>query len=95
MPWEALAATKRANTLKKIPEAWRLTPVDLEKVKGQRDLTGPFIQQFLTAGEVSITSKESVNIVNDIKGGRLTAVQVTTAFCKRAAVAHQIVRVPA
>ncbi|KAK3307120.1 amidase signature domain-containing protein [Chaetomium strumarium] len=89
-PWEVRAAAKRASTLSKIPEAWRLSPADLDRAKSQRDLTGPFIQQFLQPDEISIVSKDSVEIVNEIKEGNLSAVQVTTAFCKTAAVAHQI-----
>ncbi|GAB1318531.1 amidase [Madurella fahalii] len=88
--WEDLAAAKRASTLDKIPEAWRLTPAELAKAKHQRDLTGQFIQQFLTADDISITAMESVDLVHAIKEGKLSAVQVTTAFCRTAAVAHQI-----
>ncbi|KAI1146361.1 amidase signature domain-containing protein [Nemania diffusa] len=88
--WKVSAATKRADTLNKIPPQWRLGPADLAAAQKQRDLTGPFIQQFLNADEVSIISRDSVAIVEDIKKGRLTAVQVTTAFCKTAAIAHQI-----
>lgn len=89
--WEALAAAKRASTLAKIPEAWRLTPADLARAKDQVDLTGSFIHEFLAADEISITAKDSVDLINEIRDKRLSAVQVTTAFCKRAAVAHQIV----
>ncbi|KAI0205858.1 amidase signature domain-containing protein [Astrocystis sublimbata] len=88
--WEALAAAKRANTLEKIPVEWRLSPTDLAEAKEQRDLTGPFIRKFLGANVTSIISKDSTQLVEDISAARLTAVQVTSAFCKTAAVAHQI-----
>ncbi|KAK3900023.1 Acetamidase [Staphylotrichum tortipilum] len=88
--WEARAAAKRADTLEKIPEGWRLSPADLARAKSQRDLTGAFIEQFLTLGEIAITTKDSIDLVNEIREKQLTAVQVTTAFCKRAAVAHQV-----
>ena len=91
LSWEALAAAKRAGTFAKIPEIWRLDPVDLARAKDQIDLTGSFIQEFLTADEISITSKDSVDLVNEIRDKSLSAVQVTEAFCKRAAIAHQIV----
>lgn len=89
--WEVRAAAKRADTLNKIRPQWRLGPADLAEARKQRDLTGPFIQQFLEADEISIILRDSVAIVEDIKRGHLTAVQVTTAFCKTAAIAHQIV----
>ncbi|KAI0882064.1 amidase [Annulohypoxylon maeteangense] len=88
--WKAKAAAKRANTLAKIYPQWRLSPGDIERASTQRDLTGPFIQQFLDHGDISIVSMDSLPIVNAIKQGSLTSLQVATAFCKAAAVAHQI-----
>ncbi|KAI0106415.1 amidase signature domain-containing protein [Nemania sp. FL0031] len=90
MSWEARAAAKRADTLNKIPAEWRLSPADLAEAERQRDLTGPFIQRFLNADETSIILKDSVQLVEDLRGAKLTAVQVTSAFCKTAAIAHQI-----
>lgn len=89
--WETRAAEKRASTLGKIPPEWRLDPADLGRAKKQRDLTGPFIQQFLEPGEIAIISRDSVEIADAIRKGALTAVAVTTAFCKTAAIAHQLV----
>ncbi|KAK8136419.1 amidase [Apiospora sp. TS-2023a] len=88
--WEAMAAEKRAATISKIPESWRLSETDLSDAKGQRDLTAPFICKFLTEDEVAITAQNTTQIASAIQDGHLTAVQVTTAFCKRAAIAHQI-----
>ena len=93
-PWQAKAAAKRASTLAKIPAQWRLTRADLGKAAGQRDLTGSFIAQFLDSDEASIVSMDSVPIVDAIKTGRLSALRVTSAFCRGAAVAHQIVSRP-
>ncbi|KAJ8131576.1 hypothetical protein O1611_g2051 [Lasiodiplodia mahajangana] len=88
--WEARAAAKRAETLNNIPAEWRLSPADLAGAEKERHLTGPFIQRFLDADEVSIIAKDSVQLVDDIRRAKLTAVQVTRAFCKTAAIAHQI-----
>ncbi|GAW20091.1 hypothetical protein ANO14919_095870 [Xylariales sp. No.14919] len=88
--WQARAAAKREDTLNKIYPKWRLSPIDLARAKEQRNLTGSFIQQFLQAEEISIISRDSIDIVEAIKKGELTAVQVTSAFCKAAAIAHQI-----
>lgn len=90
--WEIRAAEKRACVLGNIPPAWRLTAEDLQKARTERDLTGPFIRQFLTGRDNIITAKTSVELTESLRRGNLTAVEVTTAFCKRAAVAHQIVR---
>ncbi len=91
MSWEARAAGEPASTLAKIPSEWKVSGEDTARAKKQRDLTGPFIQQFLGADDISVISKDSVEIVESVKGGSLSAVQVTTAFCKAAAIAHQIV----
>ncbi|CAG1972961.1 unnamed protein product [Fusarium graminearum] len=88
--WESRSAAKRAETLDKIRPEWRLSPEDLERARQQRNITGPFIQQFLDEGDVSVTSMTSAPILKALGEGKLSAVQVTSAFCKRAAVAHQI-----
>ncbi|KID87241.1 general amidase [Metarhizium guizhouense ARSEF 977] len=88
--WEVKAAAKRAGTWAKIPPSWRLSPGDLQRAKNQRDLTGPFIRQFLPEDVNIITSKDSLELVESLRRGDLTAVEVTTAFCKTAAVAHEI-----
>lgn len=89
--WEAKAAAKRSSTHAKIPKEWLLDQEDLAKAAKQRDLTGPFIEQYLTAEEVSIIRQGSVLIINNIRNGEYSAQQVTHAFCKTAAIAHQIV----
>lgn len=89
--WEDRVAEKRADVLSKIRPAWRLSAEDLERAKTQRDLTGPFIHSFLHPDEVHIVTRESVDLVNAIKTRQLSASQVTAAFCKTAAIAHQIV----
>ncbi|KAK4203467.1 Acetamidase [Triangularia verruculosa] len=88
--WEIRAAGKRQSILDQIPKEWKLSTADINKAKAQRDITGPFIEQFLDNEEIKITSYDAVELVNQIQQGKLTAVQVTTAFSKRAAIAHQI-----
>ncbi|KAI5457488.1 amidase signature domain-containing protein [Mariannaea sp. PMI_226] len=90
IPWEVKAAAKRAATLAKIKPSWRLKPEDLEHASRQRNITGQFIERFLNAEDILVTGMDSVPIVNAIKDGKLSATKVTAAFCKRAAIAHQI-----
>lgn len=94
-PWQDKAAAKRASILASIPEEWRLSQSDLARAQEQRDLTGPFIRQFLNDEEVAITALDSVPLVGAIKSRKFSAVQVARAFCKTAAVAHQIVMMAA
>ncbi|KAF4548199.1 Acetamidase-like protein 2 [Elsinoe fawcettii] len=89
-PWEEKAAVKRAETLAKIPKEWRLSSDDLERAEQQRDLTGPFIQSFLSEDEVEVIKLDSVPLVGSISDGRLSAVRVAKAFCHATAVAQQI-----
>lgn len=89
--WETKAAAKRSSTMARIQAAWKLSSHDLQRAKTQRDLTGPFVKQLLAEDDISIISKDSVDLVECLRHGSFTAVEVTTAFCKTAAVAHQIV----
>ena len=89
--WQDKAEAKVAETKSKIPKEWRLHEDDLLAAKKQRQLSGPFIEGFLSAQELEITSNAAAPLVSKLQSGHYTALQVTTAFCKRAAIAHQIV----
>jgi hypothetical protein len=94
MSWEAKAAAKRSETLAKIPPEWRLSAADLDKAKQRRDLTGPgrpFIEDFLTPQETAVVEQNAHALLTQLRQGEYSAVQVTSAFCKAAAIAHQIV----
>jgi amidase len=89
--WQEKAEAKREKNRSKIPEEWTLTKEDLVAAKKQRQLSGPFIESFLDGHELEITSNDSVPLLSKVRSGHYTALQVTKAFCKRAATAHQIV----
>ncbi|KAJ5164264.1 Amidase [Penicillium coprophilum] len=88
--WELKGEVKRLAILNAIPEKWRLkSPVP--PATEVRDVTGHYIQQYLTKREIEITETDAVDIVNQTSTGRWSAVEVTEAFCHRAALAHQLV----
>jgi amidase len=87
--WEAKAATKRQAILDSIPQKWRLDNVP--SVQEQRDVTGKYVQQFLSAKEVEITETDAVGIAKQTAAGTWSAVEVAEAFCHRASLAHQLV----
>jgi len=89
--WEEKAQRKRESILAGIPKEWQLSTGDLERAQGQRDLTGPFINSFLTPETVAIISRDPCEIVALLQERNLSALQVATAFCQTAAIAHQIV----
>lgn len=91
--WRTTAAAKRAEILGKIPQPWRL-PEPLPSREEVPDVTGSYIRKFLTPREVDITETDAVGIVAQTSSGAWSAVEVTRAFCHRAALAHQLVKPP-
>jgi amidase len=88
--WEALAKEKRDSTNALIPKSW-LLPSPVPPASEQRDVTGKYIQQFLSAKEIEITETDAVGIVEKTTSGVWKARDVAEAFCHRAALAHQMV----
>jgi amidase len=92
--WKTIAAERRAEIHKKIPTEWLLPSAVLEKGKQEKRIVGSFIEGLLDSDTLKITSLDPVEIASRIATGALTSVKVVTAFCKRAAFAHQLVRTP-
>lgn len=90
MAWEAAAKAKRESVLALIPKDW-LLPSVLPTVAEQRDVTGRYIQQFLSPREIEITETDAVGIVQKTTTGGWKSREVAEAFCHRAALAHQMV----
>ncbi|KAH8809188.1 amidase signature domain-containing protein, partial [Xylogone sp. PMI_703] len=87
--WQELAENKRQAVRGLIPPKWRL-PLPLPSYETQKDVTGPYIHKYLTSREIEITEADAVKIVKQTKSGQWTATEVITAFCHRAALAHQL-----
>lgn len=88
--WKILGKQKRDTVNALIPKAWLLaSPVP--SAEDQRDLTGPYIQQFLSPREIEITETDAVGICEMTTSGLWKAREVTEAFCHRASLAHQMV----
>lgn len=89
--WESLAKEKRDSVNTLIPKSWLLTK-PLPSASEQRDVTGKYIQQYLSQREIEITETDAVGIVKKTTSGEWKAKEVTEAFCHRSALAHQMVR---
>ncbi|KAL2820994.1 amidase signature domain-containing protein [Aspergillus cavernicola] len=89
-PWKALADAKCQSTLNTIPSKWRIQE-PIPPAAELRDVTGSYIQQFLTPREIEITELDAFDIAEKTTTGEWAAVEVTEAFCHRAAIAHQLV----
>lgn len=91
IPWQDRAAEKVARTAAKIPSKWRISLEDRDRAREARNLTGAFIHSFLSEDEAEIVRLDSVTLVQKIASSSLSSLEVANAFCKTAAVAHQIV----
>ncbi|KAF7290781.1 Amidase domain-containing protein [Mycena indigotica] len=90
-PQTAMDAVQELHA--KIPLELRLSQDFLDKYPRGSDVRGAVAASgLLTAAEMEITNPEydSVAILDRIKNRELTAVQVTHAFCKRVAIAQQL-----
>ena len=98
--WEALASKKRAEVDAQLPVDWRLSRELLDEVQGGMHSTANIVDLdiarrsgVLSAKELEITGDYSSSaLVAKIARKELTSLEVTTAFCKRAAVGQQLVR---
>ncbi|TDZ13358.1 Acetamidase [Colletotrichum spinosum] len=89
--WELIAAKKREALASSIPTEWRI-PRDLLPPASQADVTGwPESSGWFTPKELAITNSNPSELLPKLASGQLKSLEVTKAFCKRAAAAHQLV----
>ena len=90
--WKDISAKAKEKLHSSIPPEWRI-PQDQLPPPDQLDVTSfPAKCGLLTDAELAITDSHATEIVKNIAAGDWKAEDVTIAFCKRAAVAHQVVR---
>ncbi|KNG91541.1 general amidase-B [Aspergillus nomiae NRRL 13137] len=93
-PWHEKALAKQATAASKIPPEWRLPEsiqAQLTSDPGLNCLDIPAQSGLLTARELAITTTEDATaLLAKIANQEYTAVEVTTAFSKRAAIAQQL-----
>jgi hypothetical protein len=92
--WKAIAKAKQAERLSKIPKEW-IIPEEL--YKGKINVASiPTTCGILTENEIHITSNyDATALLEKLRIGKFSSEEVTVAFCKRAAIAQQLVRSPA
>lgn len=102
--WETKAAERRKQLSNKIPAEWRLKEELLGELSAPADKSDNNVLELgfckrsgiLSEKELNITESYTVSeLLENLASGKLTAVEVTTAFCKRAAIAHQLVKTSA
>lgn len=91
LDWTDIAAKAQTRLINSIPAEWRIPPSKLPP-EDHLDVT-EFPRQcgLLDATELKITESYAIEIVGAVAAGEWTAEDVTRAFCKRAAIAHQVV----
>ena len=90
MGWEKIATAKKASLLGLIPQPWKINPADVPSTATLRDVTH-YICKFLHPLEIEITDSPTNKILENIRSLEWTSLEVTRAFCHRAALAHQLV----
>jgi amidase len=90
--WQDIAQAKQVERTSKIPKDW-IIPEEL--YKGRTNVIDiPDICGLLMPEELDITSNyDATVLLEKLKSGELSSEAVTTAFCKRAAIAQQLVKV--
>jgi amidase len=90
--WEEIARKKREALLAQIPADYRI-PSEREPPQSQLDVSvWPRESGWFSEKELQITESTAISILQRIASQEWTSEDVTRAFCKRAAAAHQLVR---
>ena len=90
--WEKIARTKRASRDAALPPEWRLRPDQISDDQ-LNVIHVPIECGILTTRELEITETDAVVLVQKLISREYSSHEVTLAFCKRAAIAQQLVRI--
>lgn len=89
--WKEIAAEKQRATLQSIPAKWlRPTIKDDMETSGYTN-TRAYLDLILGTEEVEITNLTVVELQEAVKTRKLSSFEITSAYCHRAALTHQIV----
>jgi amidase len=96
--WSTLVAEKQKQCQQKIPESWRLSPEHLSTfTQAGNDLIAADVCRkcgIMSELELNITENyTATELVQRLAARELSALDTTTAFCKRAAIAQQLVSI--
>jgi len=89
--WEEKAGEKRNSLYNLIPEEWRLSESILNNPPKNSTIV-PSQCGILSKLDLEITEIDNIEeLANHIAHGKYSSIQVIEAYCKRAAIAHQLV----
>lgn len=94
--WEILVQKKQTEVAAKIPDAWRLSSeytADISETANTNVLDVPRRCGILSPKQIEITENyDATALLEHIHSQKLSSYEVTEAFCIRAAIAQQVVR---
>jgi amidase len=94
--YKTASQEKRSANAAKIPKEWKLPSKYLENVNANSDLNVldvPRICGILNEKEIDITEKyDATALLEKMAAKQFSSYEVVLAFCKRAAIAQQLVR---
>lgn len=90
--WQDLVADKKRRQQAAIPSEWVLKSLPDSTVLDVRGI--PEQSGILSPRELEITSADVETLLHNLASSTWSSVEVTTAFYKRAIIAHQLVRSP-
>jgi amidase len=88
---QELAIQAQAEVHDAIPPAWKLSSAWLEISEHENVTLIPPQCGLLTPTQIEITEQTATELLAKLATGELSSVEVTEAFCIRAALAHQLV----
>lgn len=90
--WEKIHAEKKAQQTARIPKEWILRDEDLPATNTVDLRPVAASSGILSEKELKVTGDgyDATSLAAAIAAGEYTAVEVATAFCKRAAIGHQL-----
>lgn len=99
-PWQTRVAAKQKSCFEKIPKGWLLPTSITDLLQTPLSSTPNRLLQMdiprksgiMSERELDITEKYTVGeLLEGLRGGKMTSLEVTIAFSKRAAIAQQLV----
>lgn len=91
--WQDISTRAKQKVLNDIPSEWKIPKEQFpaDNVQDATEIAGSC--GILDSKEIEITEANATVILEKVKGKKWKAEEVARAFCKRAAIAHQLVSV--
>lgn len=88
-PWQEIASEQQRLRDSQISKGWILESLPTESVANV--MNAPYTCGLMTKKELALTEKDATDLLAMMARGELKSHDLTSAFCKRAAIAQQLV----